>query len=141
MPATRLPKSPLEGYSGTPLPKKLGIRAGTSVALVGAPQDVEETLGELPEGASLRRNARGRFDLMLWFVRSHAELMRGIEGMAGRLGAGGLWILWPKKASGMASDVSEREVREAGLANRLVDYKVCAFDATWSGLKFAVKKR
>jgi hypothetical protein len=133
-----VPRATGQAYSSTPLPKKLGIGEGSTVALLGAPDDVEQTLGALPEGAILRRSTRGRFDLLLWFVRSKAELARGIDSIAGR--SKGLWILWPKKASGMATDVGERDVRETGLAAGLVDYKICAFDATWSGLKFAVKK-
>lgn len=136
----RVPRSVLEAYSATPLPRKLGIRPGATVAVLGAPPEIEETLGELPPGATLRKGARGRFDLMLYFARSRSELRKRIEPLASGLDPAGLWILWPKKASGMASDLGERDVREAGLAAGLVDYKVCAFDATWSGLKFSVRK-
>ena len=136
-----VPRSLLEGYSGTPLPKKLGIKASSVVALVGAPEGFEETLGELPEGVVLRRRARGQPDVTLWFVRSRRDLQRGIERMGDFASKGGLWIVWPKKSSGVASDLSQAAVREVGLAAGLVDYKVCAIDATWSGLCFTRRKR
>jgi hypothetical protein len=136
----RVPASGLAGYSGTPLPKKLGIKAGSRVALFGAPQDFRRTLGELPEGARLIARARAESDLALWFVRSRRDLERGIERMAARLEHGSMWICWPKKASAMAADVSETEVRRVGLDAGLVDYKICAVDETWSGLLFTRRK-
>jgi len=140
--APAVPESSLAGYSGTPLPKKLGIKAGSVVALVGAPAGFLETLGPVPEGVTLRRQARGRADLILWFTKSRADLDRRIERLGGLLGPGdGLWIIWPKKASGVKTDLTQTVVREAGLASGLVDYKICAVDATWSGLKFARRKR
>ncbi len=126
------------GYSGTPLPKKLGIREGSVVALVGAPAGFEEALKPLPAGAKLRRGAV-TCDLLLWFVRSRLELQKNVSRMGALAPA--LWIVWPKKASGVAADVSGTEVREAGLAAGLVDYKICALDSTWSGLKFAKRKK
>ncbi len=126
--------APMAGYSGTPLAKKLGIKEGARVRLAGAPAGFEELVGGLPRGARLLR--RGAASLTLLFVRS----ARGLEtGLARTLPAAGegLWILWPKKGSARASDVSEREVRAAGLAAGLVDFKVCAVDETWSGLRFA----
>jgi hypothetical protein len=128
------------GYSGTPLPKKLGIEPGTAVALVDAPDGFERTLGALPEGATLRRTGRGGADLVIWFVRSAKDLARGKARMAARVEDGGMWIAWPKMGSPLASDVRENAVRDAALAEGLVDYKVCAIDATWSGLKFARRK-
>lgn len=134
---TRTPAKPA-GYSGTPLPQKLGIKAGSSVALVDAPRGFEATLGALPDGARVRRGARAA-DLVVWFVTSRRDLDGRVARIAGLTWAG-LWIAWPKKASGVASDVSEDVVRRVGLASGLVDYKVCAIDATWSGLKFARRK-
>ena len=128
------------GYSGTPLPKKLGVKPGTRLALFGAPDGFETTLGPLPDGARVRRgDAAGAF-LAVWFVRSRAELRRGIARRAGAIPPGGLWIAWRKKASGEASDVGESDVRAAGLAAGLVDYKICAVDVAWSGLKFALRR-
>ena len=128
------------GYSGTPLPKKLGIRPGSVVRLLGAPKEFRQTLGALPEGAELTADFHLEANPTLWFIRSRAELERGIDGVVGRVGNGSVWMIWPKKSSGVASDLSEREVREAGLASGLVDYKVCAVDATWSGLLFTRRK-
>jgi hypothetical protein len=138
-----VPASNLAGYSGTPLPKKLGVKPNSNVALLGAPKDFEKTLGELPEGVKLKKRADRACDLIIWFVRMRAELFDRIKEMAeltGDAGASGLWIAWPKRASGVASDMTETVVRETGLASGLVDYKICAIDATWSGLKFAKRK-
>jgi CheY-like chemotaxis protein len=138
-----VPASNLAGYSGTPLPKKLGVKPNSTVALAGAPKDFEQTLGALPEGVKLKKRADKACDLIIWFVRMRAELYDRIKEMAeltGDAGASGLWIAWPKRASGVASDLTENIVRETGLASGLVDYKVCAIDATWSGLKFSKRK-
>ncbi len=131
-----VPSSRLSGYSGTPLPKKLGIKPGTTVGLVGAPTDFATTLGELPEGVTLRRAPRTRCDLVLWFSLSRTEVEARVTAMRESFAAGGLWICWPKQASGVTSDLTQNDVRRIGLAHGLVDYKVCALDATWSGLKF-----
>lgn len=132
--------SRLAGYSGTPLPKKLGITEGRTAALVNAPTDFAETLGSLPSGATLHSNPRGKRDLTIWFVRSRKELDAAMPRMVRASRQGGVWIAWPKKASGMATDVSETAVRESGLAAGLVDHKICAIDQTWSGLRFALRK-
>ena len=135
-----VPESGLAGYSGTPLPRKLGIKPGFAVALPGAPDDFETTLGELPGSVVFRRRVQGRCDLIVWFVGSRRELRQRVQRYGGRAGPGGLWICWPKKASGVKSDLSERVVRETGLANGLVDYKIAAIDQTWSGLRFTRRK-
>ncbi len=138
-----VPESNLAGYSGAPLPKKLGIKPNSTVALVGAPKHFEQTLGELPEGVKLKKQAGKQCDLIIWFVRLRAELYDRIKEMGeltGDASGNGLWIVWPKQASGVASDLTQNVVRETGLASGLVDYKVCAIDATWSGLKFARRK-
>jgi len=135
-----VPPSSMAGYAGTPLPKKLGIKEGSVVALVGAPGDFEKTLGRLPKGAVTRRGVRGKCDLAVWFTKSRSDLDGRIARMGALPGAGGLWIAWPKKASGVASDLTQTIVRKVGLASGLVDYKVCSIDATWSGLRFARRK-
>jgi CheY-like chemotaxis protein len=135
-----VPKSVLVGYSGTPLAKKLGIKANSVVALIGAPTGFEKALGKLPEGVTLRRRVSGRPDLTIWFNKSCRDLERRIGRIAGRVGKDGLWIAWPKKSSRKTADLSQAEVRRIGLAAGLVDYKVCAIDATWSGLKFTRKR-
>jgi hypothetical protein len=128
------------GYSGTPLPKKLGIKPGATVALVGAPEGFERTLGPLPESVHLRRTARGACEVALWFVGTKAEYAKGLHAWARRDDWRALWICWPKKASGVVTDLAEGAVREWALAAGLVDYKICAVDATWSGLCFAHRK-
>jgi CheY-like chemotaxis protein len=135
-----VPASSLAGYSGTPLPKKLGIKPAATVVLLGAPDDFERTLGPLPEGAKLTGASTALGDLTIWFVRSLKELSRGLPRAVGRAEHGPVWIAWPKKAAAPSTDVTEREVREKGLAAGLVDYKVCAIDATWSGLLFALRR-
>jgi hypothetical protein len=132
--------SALAGYSGTPLPKKLGIKQDAVVALLGAPGDFEQTLGSLPEGARLRRGARGRCDLAIWFPGSRRELESKVKQMAAYAGKNGIWIAWPKQASGMKTDLTQTLVRKAGLAVGLVDFKICAIDETFSGLKFTRRK-
>lgn len=136
---TTVPASALAGYSGTPLPKKLGIKPDAVVLLVGAPAGFETTLGALPPGAKVTRRARTA-DLTLWFAITRRALERDVAELVTRAAQGGLWIVWPKKTSGMQSDLGETEVRAIGLAHGLVDYKICAVDATWSGLKFTVRK-
>jgi hypothetical protein len=133
------PTTVLGAYSGTPLPKKLGIKPGSAVALLGAPPGFEETLGALPEGATLHRDARGARDLAVWFVTSRASLDRDLARRKPLAKGGGLWIAWPKKASGERTDLSEPVVRSAGLAAGLVDFKICAIDSTWSGLRFSLR--
>lgn len=123
------------GYGGTPLARKLGIHEASTVALVGA--DPEFTIPDLPPGVLLRRSARGRSEVTLWFVRSAAELAARIGDMAKRADENALWICWPKRTSGVRTDVSEHAVRAAGLENGLVDFKIAAIDETWSGLRFA----
>jgi CheY-like chemotaxis protein len=132
----------MAGYSGTPLPKKLGIKAGSAIALLGAPEGfATSTLGPLPEGAVVRGDARSAFTVGLLFARSLADLARRFPTAEKAMGSpGALWIVWPKKASGVPSDLNENVVRAHGLARGLVDYKIAAIDATWSGLCFARRK-
>jgi hypothetical protein len=131
----------MTAYAGTPLPKKLGIRKGSAVALLGAPEGFERTLGPLPEGATLRRDARRPARVILLFVTSGADLRARLGAAARALGdPGALWIVWPKKTSGIASDLGQRAVRKVGLGSGLVDYKIAAIDATWSGLCFARRR-
>lgn len=130
------------GYSGTPLVRKLGIKPGARIALLGAPKGFDDTLGELPAGVELRRNARGTFDVLLAFFSRSVELERRLPALRAALDpAGGLWIGWPKRASGVTTDVTEGVVRDLGLAAGLVDNKVCAIDQTWSGLRLVYRLR
>src|SRR4051794_28465675 len=130
----------MAGYSGTPLPQKLGIKPGARVALVRAPEKFERQLAPLPEGVRLRTQARGAQDVVLFFATREAELERRFDGLARSVApAGGLWIAWPKRTASVATDLREGLVREIGLAHGLVDNKVCAVDDTWSGLRFVYR--
>ncbi len=127
------------GYSGTPLAKKLGIKEGHRVALLLAPEGFKDTLDGLPDDVWLGHDLRGRCDLdvIVLFVTKRTPLKnrmaKAIEKLAER---GGLWIAWPKKASGVETELSDGVVREMGLATGLVDNKVCAISTVWSGLRF-----
>ena len=128
----------MAGYSGTPLPKKLGIKEGSRVALVSAPKDFE--LGELPDNVEFIKRPTKSLDIILFFVLSERALTRDFAKLATKLKANGMmWISWPKKSSGVVTDLSEQRVREIGLDAGLVDVKVCAIDQTWSGLKFVYR--
>ena len=131
------------GYSGTPLVRKLGIKPEMRLALIGAPDGFDATLGELPPEVDVRRRLGGRpFDVIVAFFARRAELERRLDVLVGALdSAGGLWIAWPKRASGVSTDVTENVVRELGLAARLVDNKVCAVDQVWSGLRLVYRLR
>jgi len=126
----------MAGYSGTPLPQKLGIKAGHRIGLLGPPPDFTQTLGPLPEGTSVRGSLRGPLDVIVCFTTREADLRRRFDALARALEPdGGLWIAWPKRASGVATDLTENVVRDVALAAGLVDNKVCAIDETWSGLR------
>jgi len=128
------------GYSGTPLPTKLGIKEAHAVGLVNAPATFTTTLGSLPSGARVIRGARGKRDVVIAFVSSRAALEAGLASWRSAIEpAGGLWIAWPKRASGVTTDVTEDVVREVALPTGLVDNKVCAIDGTWSGLRLVVR--
>ena len=130
----------MAGYSGTPLPKKLGIKEGSRIALVNAPKDFESELGELPDNVEFVKRPTKSLDIILFFVLSERALARDFAKLAARLTANGMiWIAWPKKSSGVVTDLSEQRVREIGLNGGLVDVKVCAIDETWSGLKFVYR--
>ena len=140
-----VPDSALAGYSGTPLPKKLGIKEDMAVALIDAPDDFETTLGDVPSGVVFHRQQRGQSpvgcSLVIWFNRSRQDVDDGIRQMARDLPQNGrVWIAWPKKASGVVTDLTQPHVRKTGLAAGLVDYKICAIDKTWSGLLFTRRK-
>ena len=131
------------GYSGTPLPKKLGIRVDSRVALVSAPDGFESTLGELPPGTRCARDLRGRgrnLDVVVLFVRKTSDLEASFLRAAERLVPnGGLWVAWPKQSSPLAGPMKEGDVRGIGLHAGLVDNKICAIDADWSGLRFVYR--
>jgi hypothetical protein len=127
------------GYSGTPLVQKLGIKPGSRLALLSAPLGFRRELLGLPEGVRVTSKVIDGAALAVWFVKSRRELEGRVPAISLEMGQG-LWIAWPKKASGVVTDLTEDHVRRAGLANGLVDYKVCAINEVWSGLKFARRK-
>ena len=128
------------GYSGTPLPRKLGIKEGHRVAVVSAPAGFDKTLGKLPDGVQVRQQARGRLDVLLFFVTRQAELARRFPTFARALEHdGGLWVAWPKRTSGVATDLLFERVQKVGLDCGLVDNKVAAIDDTWSGVRFVYR--
>jgi hypothetical protein len=128
------------GYSGTPLPKKLGIKYGQAVAFLRSPPGFHNNLGTIPEGVSVRDRARGTLDVIVFFVKRRAELEQRLDRLVSALDpAGGLWIAWPKRSSGVYTDITEDVVREVALPRGLVDNKVCAIDETWSGLRLVIR--
>ncbi len=128
------------GYSGRPLARKLGIKAGMVVVLIDAPAGAEALLEPLPEGVVLRRGNRGGREITLWFTTSRRELERRFEAVARAVGEGTLWMAWPKRSSGVATDLTEDTMREVALPAGLVDSKVCAIDETWSGLRLTRRR-
>lgn len=130
----------MAGYSGTPLPKKLGIRENFLAVLVNAPEQFERKLEPLAKGSEITSDASAA-NVAVLFVSSEAELARDFRPLAKTVPQKvALWIAWPKKASGVKTDLTENIVREFGLDLGWVDYKICAIDETWSGLCFARKK-
>jgi CheY-like chemotaxis protein len=126
----------MDGYSGTPLPEKLGVGPGVRVLLLGAPADFEATLGQLPPNAKCTRRYR-ETPLVLLFTRRAAELAKRWPTATRAVSEGGrLWICWPKAASGLQTDLNETGVRSFGMNHGWVDFKIAAVDATWSGLAF-----
>ncbi len=138
----RIPSSAMAGErlsevartAATPLWKKLGIKPHSELALVDAPAGFE--VPDLPPGVLLRHGARGAADVTIWFVTSQRTLEHRISAMVPRALGGGLWIAWPKRTSTMACELSDNVVRNAGISNGLTDFKVCAIDQDWSGLRF-----
>jgi hypothetical protein len=131
------------GYSGTPLPTKLGIKAGMRVALLHAPDGFEATLGPLPDGVHLQHGLRRnqRVDLIVAFVTERDHLARNIGWLVTTLPPdGAFWVAWPKRAAKVATDMTDHAVRDIALPMGWVDVKVCAIDATWSGLKLVLRK-
>ena len=138
------------GYSGSPLPKKLGIKEGHYVAFVREPDGFRTTLGEVPEDvkittrAGVPRNTRsgGTLDVVVAFFKRRSDFETRLPKLMDALDIdGGLWIAWPKRASGVTSDITEDTVREVALPLGMVDNKVCAIDETWSGLRLVYRKQ
>ena len=142
------PRGHATGYSGTPLPTKLGVKAGTRVLIDRAPTDFEsKLLVPLPEHVTIHRRAARNvatvpYDVIVAFRTSTREYLSTLNRDISRIGtSGALWIAWPKKASGHTTDIDENVIRNEALVAGLVDVKVCAIDATWSGLKLVYRLR
>jgi hypothetical protein len=128
--------------TGSPLAKRLGIAEDARVAVVGPPDSFRALLEPLPPGVRVSTRARGPLDVVILFRERAAELRQRFDRLAAALDpAGGLWIAWPKRSSGVETDLDENVAREIGLAAGLVDNKVCAIDETWSGLRFVIRLR
>ena len=131
----------MAGYSGTPLPTKLGIKPGANVGLIGAPDGFEALLDPLPPAVTMRRQIRKPLDVIVAFFPRRAAFERRLPALTAALDPdGGLWVAWPKKASGVVTDMREDVIREVALPTGLVDNKVCAIDDTWSGLRLVIRR-
>lgn len=132
---------PTAGYSGTPLAKKLGIRAGAIVCAVGAPANYRALLAPVPEGVTFTTRVGARTDVVHLFVRERAALATALARYRTQIRPDAtIWVSWPKRASGVATDITEDVIRDVCLPLGLVDVKVCAVDDTWSGLKLVIRK-
>lgn len=130
----------MAGYSGTPLPKKLGIKEGSRIALINAPTDFARQLGKLPDNAQIVTRVTKPLDIALLFVLTERALLRDFDNLAKKLATNGMiWVAWPKKSSGVGTDLSFERVQRIGLDSGLVDVKICAIDEVWSGLKFVIR--
>jgi hypothetical protein len=128
------------GYSGKPLVEKLGVKPDSTLVLIGAPDGAERLLDPLPAGASCRHGNRGRREMTIWFVTSRRDLERRFDRVARAVAEGTLWMAWPKRSSGVETDLTEDVIRDVALAAGLVDTKVCAIDETWSGLRLTRRR-
>ena len=130
------------GYSQTPLVRKLGIKTGQRLAVLNAPDDYPETLGQLPDAVEMVTDVDREVDFIQFFSSSRKLLEAEFPQLKWGLAQNGmLWVSWPKRSSKVETDLSENVVREIGLGNGLVDVKICAVDETWSGLKFVLRLR
>ncbi len=130
-------------YSQVPLPRKLGIGEGDEVALIGAPEWLEDAIGELPDIASVHTDLAddARYDVIVVFVTERAELAAELPRLRARMAPTcGLWIAWPKRSAKVVTDMTDSVVREVALPTGLVDNKVCAIDQTWTGLRLAIRR-
>jgi hypothetical protein len=141
-PAKPVTPGAMDIYAGTPLARKLGIRSDSTVALLGAADEFEARLGDLPSGVRVRKQARGKANVVVLFTKSHEELKRRLPvAIRAMKSPGRLWLAWPKRASGIETDLSQAIIRATGLEAGLVDYKICAIDEAWSGLCFSRRTR
>lgn len=138
-----VPSARPAGYSGTPLPRKLGIKAGHAIALIDAPPGFASTLAPLPDPVTVLDGLAGDMplDVIVCFVVWRAELAAQLDTLRARMApACGLWVAWPKRAAKIPTDMTENVVREIALPTGLVDNKVCAIDQAWSGLRLVIRR-
>jgi hypothetical protein len=134
--------SPMAGTSGKSLTQKLGIKPGFRIFIGGAPTAYDDIVGKLPAGVTIVSRLKAPLDMVHLFARQAAGLAEELRGTRDAIAPDGMvWVSWPKKASGVVTDLSDVVVRDVGLAVGLVDIKVCAIDDIWSGLKFVIPKR
>ena len=130
----------MAGYSGTPLPKKLGVKADQRIALLNEPKDFQKELGQLPPNSQILKRLSAPLDLVLLFVDREKILAKQFPALAKKLSTNGMiWVAWPKKSSGVPTDLIFERVQRIGLDYGLVDVKICAIDDRWSGLKFVIR--
>jgi hypothetical protein len=130
----------MAGYSGTPLPKKLGLKEGQRIALINTPAGFEKSLGKLPLNSQVVNRLSSPLDLVMLFVSEEKKLSVQFPTVAAKLASNGMiWVAWPKKSSGVATDLTFDRVQRIGLDTGLVDVKICAIDEIWSGLKFVIR--
>ncbi|HOP06186.1 MAG TPA: hypothetical protein PLF13_02740 [candidate division Zixibacteria bacterium] len=137
-----VPDSIMAAYENRSLADKVQIRPGTNILLVGAPEGYSSKLGKLPDNVTVHHRPQGKADQIFWFVTRLSEIERRLPKIVSHLAErGGLWMIWPKKNSGIESDLTQAAVRKHLMANDLVDHKICRFDDTWTSLRFVVRKR
>jgi hypothetical protein len=135
------PAPHMQRYAGSRLAKKLDLKAGVKAALIGAEEGFLELLGELPEGVEFQTRVTAQTKLVLWFVRASHEIAAAFELACARMPEGcSIWIIYPKKAGRHRVDFNQNDIRLTGLEAGVVDYKICAVDADWSGMKFARRR-
>jgi hypothetical protein len=136
------PRTHMERYTGAGLARKLGLQATIPCALIGAPEGFEETIDGLPEDFAFQSRIAADTKLLIWFVRTSAEMIFAAERASLHMPVGAsVWIVYPKRAGSLRCDFVATDVRESALAVGLVDYKICAVDDDWTGMKFARRKK
>jgi hypothetical protein len=132
----------MSGYSGTPLPQKLGIKPGLTLVTVNAPANYRRLLGTIPEGVAFSDRLEADSSLVHVFIKKRSELEKRLSVLRRKVSDTGIvWVSWPKRASGVPTDVTEDVVRAVALPLGFVDVKVCAIDEIWSGLKLVVRRK
>jgi hypothetical protein len=131
----------MAGYSGTPLPQKLGIKSGTNAVVINGPKNYRKLLGKLPDGVRLTNHLTANADFVHFFTKRRSELGKQLPRLRAKLSdTGTLWVSWPKKSAGVPTDMTEDMIRDVALPLGLVDTKVCAVDEIWSGLKLMIRR-